>query len=70
MFSNDHSGSVWAMLKPASDYYDGPGAGLPVKHARESKTRQRRLQCEGNNSLELPGIGGQLKVGSESHSSR
>lgn len=44
-----------------SRLYDGPGAGLPVKHARESRRGSDGLQCEGNNSLELPGIGGQLK---------
>lgn len=37
MFSKDHSGSVWAMLKPASDNYNGPGAGLLVKHARDPR---------------------------------
>ena len=35
MFSKDHSASVWAMLKPASDYYNHPEAGLPVKRARD-----------------------------------
>lgn len=35
MFSKDHSAYVWAMLKPASDYYNGPGAGLLVKRARD-----------------------------------
>lgn len=37
MFSKDHSGSVWAMLKPASDYYNGPRAGLLVKRARDPR---------------------------------